>query len=163
MPGSALGSRRPNSAAALLGRRANPNNPFPLQYQFDAAWDSLDQWVRSGVPAPHAPHIAAVGDGTPTATILTDEYGNALGGVRSPAVDVPTATYYGTTAGPGTCLLLWGHWTPFSDAQLSQLYPSSSDYVQKVQSDVAALRADRWLTKEDAAAIVSQAQSAQIP
>jgi hypothetical protein len=140
-----------------------PNNPFPLEYQLNAAWDNLDQWVRAGVPAPHAPHISAVGDGTPAATILTDQYGNALGGVRSPAVDVPTATYYGTTAGPGTCTLLWGHWTPFSKAQLQQLYPSHNAYVQAVQSDVSSLRSGRWLTKEDAATIVSRAQSAPIP
>ncbi len=141
----------------------DPDNPFPLQYQLDAAFDNLDRWVRTGTPAPSAPHIAAIGDGTPTATILTDQYGNALGGVRSPYVDVPTATYYGTTAGAGTCLLLWGHYTPFTSSQLQQLYPSHNTYVQQVQTDTNKLLAGRWLTQEDATAIINQAQAAPIP
>jgi hypothetical protein len=140
-----------------------PDNPFPLQYQLDAAFDNLDRWVRTGTPAPHAPHIDAVGDGTPAATILTDQDGNALGGVRSPAVDVPTATYYGTTPGGGTCLLLWGHYTPLTSDRLHQLYPTHAAYVSKVQTDAAALLKGRWLTKEDATAIVSEAKSSAIP
>jgi hypothetical protein len=140
-----------------------PNNTFPLQYQLDAAFQNLDQWVRNGISAPHAPHIAAVGDGTAAATILTDQYGNALGGVRSPYVDVPTATYYGTTPGGGTCMLLWGHYTPFTSDQLAQLYPTHASYVSAVQADTNNLVAGRWLTQEDAAAIVREAQAAVVP
>jgi hypothetical protein len=140
-----------------------PNNPFPLQYALDASFQSLDRWVRDGTPPPRAPHIDAVGDGTPAATILTDEFGNALGGVRSPYVDVPTATYYGTTAGPGTCLLLWGHYTPFAHSQLRQLYPTHSDYVRKIEEDAAGLRAAGWLTAEDAEKVVREARNADVP
>jgi hypothetical protein len=119
--------------------------------------------VRTGVPAPRAPHITAIGDGTPAATILTDEHGNALGGVRSPAVDVPTATYYGTTPGGGTCMLLWGSYKPFSTAQLQRLYTSHDAYVGQVTADVNALLNERWLTPEDAAEITSTARAASIP
>jgi hypothetical protein len=140
-----------------------PLNPFPLEYQLNAAYDNLDAWVRTGVPAPHAPHMTAIGDGTPAATIVTDEYGNALGGVRSPAVDVPTATYYGTTAGGGTCLLLWGSYEPFTNEQLQRLYPSHDAYVRQVEADVHTLLDERWLTREDAAAITSAAQAAPVP
>ena len=140
-----------------------PNNTFPLQYQLDAAFQNLDQWVRNGIPGPHAPHIAAVGAGTPAATILTDQYGNALGGVRSPYVDVPTATYYGTTPGGGTCMLLWGHYMPFTSDQLAQLYPTHASYVSAVQADANNLLAGRWLTQEDAAAIIREAQTAVVP
>jgi hypothetical protein len=140
-----------------------PLNPFPLEYQLNAAFDSLDAWVRTGVPAPRAPHITAIGDGTPAATILTDEHGNALGGVRSPAIDVPTATYYGTTPGGGTCMLLWGSYKPFSTAQLQRLYTSHDAYVGQVTADVNALLNERWLTPEDAAEITSTARAASIP
>jgi hypothetical protein len=140
-----------------------PLNPFPLQYAFDASWDALDKWVRFGTPAPHAPHMTAVGDGTPAATLVTDQYGNAEGGVRSPYVDVPTATYYGTTPGGGTCMLLWGSYRPFSESQLQQLYPTHDAYVSLVEQDVAGLQAQRWLTAEDAAQIVAEAKAAHIP
>ena len=140
-----------------------PLNPFPLEYQLNAAFDNLDTWVRTGVPAPQASHMTAIGDGTPAATILTDEYGNALGGVRSPAVDVPTATYYGTAPGGGTCLLLWGHYEPFTASQLQRLYTSHDAYVTEVKADVHTLLNERWLTREDAAAITSAAQAAPVP
>jgi hypothetical protein len=138
-------------------------NPFPLQYLIDGAFDNLDRWVTSGTPPPFAPHIEAVGDGTPAATIVDDHYGNALGGLRNPYVDVPIGTYYGTTPGPGTCALLWGHWTPFSQTELKQLYPTESAYVTEIKNDVAALLAHRFLTSEDAAAVIQQAESAGVP
>src|SRR5207237_1052492 len=140
-----------------------PLNPFPLQYALDSAFASLDAWVRDGTPPPRAPHIEAVGDGTPAATILTDEYGNALGGVRSPYVDVPIATYEGTTPGPGTCMLLWGNWKPFDHARLAQLYPTHGDYVRRVKRDAVALRAQRWLTSDDAASVIREARRAAVP
>jgi hypothetical protein len=114
-------------------------NPFPLRYFMDGAFDNLDRWVTAGTPPPYASHIEAVGDGTPAATIVNDQYGNALGGLRNPYVDVPIGTYYGTTPGTGTCTLLWGHWTPFSQARLQQLYPTHADYVRLVKNDVSSL------------------------
>ena len=138
-------------------------NPFPLQYFMDSAFGNLDRWVNTGTPPPFAPHIEAVGDGTPAATIVDDQYGNALGGLRNPYVDVPIGTYYGTTPGGGTCTLLWGHWTPFSQGELQQLYPTSSDYVDKVKDDVANLLDNRFLTREDAAAVIQQAENAGVP
>ena len=94
---------------------------------------------------------------------MDDQYGNALGGLRNPYVDVPIGTYYGTTAGSGTCELLWGHWTPFSQSQLQQLYPTHQSYVTAVQNDVDGMLADRLLTSADAAAIIEQAQDAAVP
>jgi hypothetical protein len=141
----------------------NNLNPFPLQYVMDGAFANLDQWVRRGTPPPHANHITAIGDGTPAATIQTDQYGNALGGARTPYVDVPIGTYYGTSLGSGTCELLWGHWAPFNSSQLQQMYPTHADYVQQVQEDVTRLLAAGWLTPADAAQIIAQAKGAAVP
>jgi hypothetical protein len=138
-------------------------NPFPLQYFMDAGFDNLDRWVNQGKPPPYAPLIDAVGAGTPAATIVDDQYGNALGGLRNPYVDVPIGTYYGTTPGSGTCELLWGHWTPFSESQLEQLYPTHADYVQEVTDDTDSLLAQGLVTSVDAGAIIAQARSADVP
>ncbi len=129
----------------------------------DGAFDNLDRWVTAGTPPPLARHIEAIGDGTAAATVVNDSYGNALGGLRNPYVDVPIGTYYGTTAGAGTCTLLWGHWTPFSHSQLQQLYPTHQSYVTQIQTDVAGLLDNRFLTSADAAAIIQQAQNATVP
>jgi hypothetical protein len=140
-----------------------PINPFPLQYVMDGAVESLDRWVRLGIAPPAAPHITATGDGTPAATISNDQYGNAQGGVRTPYVDVPIATYYGTTAGPGTCTLLWGHWAPFSRARLATLYPTHAAYTTPVRDEANRLTKEHWLTRQDAALIVAEAERANVP
>ena len=138
-------------------------NPFPLQYFMDAAFDNLDRWVRDNIAPPKVPLIKAVGRGTPAATMVTDQYGNALGGLRNPYISVPIGTYYGTTPGGGTCELLWGHWTPFSTTRLKQLYPTHRRYVDLVTRNAAGLLSKRLLTSEDAAAVVDQAAAADVP
>ena len=141
----------------------DPINPVPLQYVMDGAVENLDRWVRRGIAPPAAPHITAAGDGTPGATIVNDQYGNAQGGVRTPYVDVPIATYYGTTPGPGTCTLLWGHWAPFNPAQLATLYPTHAAYVTPVKDEANRLAEEHWLTRQDAALISAEAQRANVP
>ena len=76
---------------------------------------------------------------------------------------MPIGTYYGTTPGTGTCTLLWGHWTPFSQTELRQLYPTHSDYVARVTEDVTGLLANGFLTRGDAASVIQQAQNAKVP
>ena len=91
-----------------------PLMEFPvMRYVVNAAFANLDRWVRDGTPAPRAERVAVKNGGTPQAAIATDEFGNAIGGVRSPYLDVPTATYYASTPGPGTCGNL-GHKDAFS-------------------------------------------------
>jgi len=80
--------------------------------------------------------------------VQRDSLGNALGGVRSPALDVPTARYYARMSGPAICEL-WGYREPFGSAQLKSLYPTHEDYVSKVRGSVAELVANRWLTARD--------------
>ena len=86
---------------------------FPImRYTMDAAFDALDQWVRKGIPAPHADRIAVNNGGTPQAAFMTDRFGNTVGGVRSAYLDVPTATYYANSPGPQVCNNL-GRSVPF--------------------------------------------------
>ena len=134
-------------------------NNFPLQYPLDGAFANLIRWVRDGVPAPSAPRIETSASGA----IVDDSNGNALGGVRTPYVDVPTETYYGTTPGTGTCEALWGHDVPFAAYYLKSLYPTHSDYVAKVLADTKQLVSERWLTPQDGQAIDNQAERSRVP
>ncbi len=136
---------------------------FPLQYPLDAALVSLYRWAERGIPAPTASRIQVSDPTSATATVVTDQYGNALGGVRTPAVDVPVATYYGTTPGTGTCQVLWGHQDRLASYVLRSLYPTHRDYVDKVRASVTSLVADRWLTRADGRAIVAAARRAHVP
>ena len=56
-------------------------------YVLQAAIASLNNWVRTGEPAPAAPSIDLT-DGDPPELDL-DEHGLAKGGVRTPWLDVP--------------------------------------------------------------------------
>jgi hypothetical protein len=56
----------------------------------DAALADLQKWITQGVPAPSGNPIAT----TPVFNIVErDQYGNALGGIRLPGIQVPTETY----------------------------------------------------------------------
>jgi Alpha/beta hydrolase domain len=134
-------------------------NNFPLQYPMDGAFANLIRWVRTGVPAPDIALITTNSSGE----IETDANGNALGGLRTPYVDVPTETYYGTTPGTGTCESLWGHDEPFANYYLKTLYPTHSDYVSKVSQDVSKLVGQDYLTATDGRQIVAQAARSRVP
>ena len=65
----------------------------------------------------------------PDGSIEKDQFGIDAGGVSSPAVDVPTATYYDTNVplpgDRGFCSnTTVGHVVPFSMAELKALYPT---------------------------------------
>jgi len=120
-----------------------------MTYALDAAFASLTRWVRDGVPAPRAERIAVAEGGTPQARVLVDLYGNAVGGVRSPYVDVPTATYYTSSTGQGLCANL-AHADVFDWAKLEMMYGSSRGYAARVAASADRLVKERWLTESDA-------------
>jgi hypothetical protein len=114
-----------------------------LVYAFDMAFSNLDAWSR-GTAAPKAPRIA-IKDGA----LDRDEFGNGKGGVRNVYVDVPTASYFNTTPGPGTCREL-GYDVGYDWQKLESLYGNYSNYAKKLNASVDQLVKDRWLTESDA-------------
>jgi hypothetical protein len=114
-----------------------------MSYAFNAAFDNLEKWARTGTPAPRATSIE-LKDGA----VALDQFGNGLGGVRSPYVDVPVAAYTTTSPGPSTCREL-GHKIPFDAARMSVLYSSDKVYADKVAQSVDRLVKERWLSEAD--------------
>jgi hypothetical protein len=125
------------------------------QYTLNAAFANLDRWVRAGTPPPRAEPIRVTGGGTPQASIAKDEFGNATGGVRSPYVDVPTATYVPNSPGQAICRNI-GHKISFDWSRLESLYGSSRNYAAKVSEVVDRLVRERWLTESDARRMKSE-------
>ncbi len=119
-----------------------------MTYALDAAFANLTRWVRDGVPAPRAERVAVENGGTPEARIVLDQVGNAVGGVRSPFVDVPVATYRTNSGGPGLCRNL-AHEEAFDWARLEEMYGSARDYATQVSESVDRLVQARWLTESD--------------
>lgn len=127
---------------------------FPYEYFFNAAAINLKLW-SAGVTPPYADRY--VYDGT---TIVRDEYGNAVGGLRSPYVDVPISTYAMPTG--GVCPFI-GRRIPFSADLLSELYKSHGDYVNQVSKNTQELLKQRFFLPMDASKIKVEAAHADVP
>ncbi len=134
-----------------------PRSRFPSSIHFNALFENLDLWVREGIAPPSANPIEVV-NGQP----LTDAFGNLLGGLRSPYVDVPTSTWNGSSTGASFCFIA-GHEIPFDSARLHQLYPNHGDYVTKVVQSTRQLESQRFLTPRDAREIIKEAAQFKAP
>jgi hypothetical protein len=134
-----------------------PRSRFPSSIHFNAAFRNLDLWVRHGLAPPHADPIV-VENGAP----VLDRFGNVTGGLRSPYVDVPTSTWFGSSTGASFCFIA-GHERPFDQALLEQLYPTHGAYVRAVVRNVGRLVADRFLTLADGLRLIREAAEADVP
>jgi len=128
---------------------AIPLSTHPLlKYAFSGVVYNLDQWIRKGTAPPKAELIGVKDAGTPQAALVTDEFGNGVGGVRSPYVDAPTASYFGASPGPGTCREL-GHSVAFDAARIKSLYGDPKQYAAKVTQSVDRAVKEHYFTEAD--------------
>jgi hypothetical protein len=149
------------NAAASLVSGCGDINSGPQHWVEQAAISALAAWLRDGgAPASAQPlSMNDAGDG-----VVRDSLGNALGGVRTAAVDVPIAAYSGQSASSASLLcVFFGQTTPFTATQLSALYPTHDDYVSKVTAATASAQKAGVILEADAPAIAAEAQSAPVP
>jgi hypothetical protein len=123
--------------------------PSLIGLVYNASFASLDQWARKGIPAPRAPRIELRDAGTPQASFITDKYGHGLGGVRTPFIDVPDATYSTNSPGPGVCREM-GRKAVFDPVKILEIYGSRRNYANRFAGTVDRLVKERWLTESDA-------------
>ena len=161
----AVGAAEENGSASCEPFEVEDSD-FPIHYHFDAGWRTLHAWVASGTAAPRAERLqlkeTAVDNFDPAESFRVDEHGNALGGIRSPHVDVPTARWVGAKNTDFSCMF-YGYKLPFDKDKLSELYPGQADYVARVTQSARALQAEGWLTREGADELIARAQERDIP
>jgi hypothetical protein len=134
-------------------------NFLPWQPVAAAAAVHLERWIVEGTTPPPVAPISVVGD---PPTIRRDEHGNALGGVRLPDVEVPTATVTGFGDGGGLMELL-GSRLPFSREKLHALYETHDVYVAKVKR-AATEAVDAGVILQGAAErMIALAEEAAVP
>jgi hypothetical protein len=128
------------------------------RYVMDAALAQLNHWALSGVPAARPPLIK-IRNGQ----YMTDKFGNAVGGLRTPAVQVPVATLtgLGNTGNNPLCFLL-GTTTPLTNGQLAKLYPNHAVYVLAVEHAAAQDVRAGFLLPGDALQIDAAAAASEI-
>ncbi|WP_104179537.1 alpha/beta hydrolase domain-containing protein [Arthrobacter sp. B0490] len=134
-----------------------PRSRFPSSIFFNAALRNLDLWVREGVAPPRAEPIL-VRDGAP----VLDEFGNVQGGLRSPFLDAPTSTWFGTATGASFCFIA-GYERPLSQEVIDGLYRNHGAYVRAVKDSVRTLERQEFLTDYDARELARDAARSDIP
>ncbi|MAE95416.1 MAG: hypothetical protein CL910_12205 [Deltaproteobacteria bacterium] len=154
-----------------LGKpNTSADGPVFGSYLLNAMWASLDGQVRSGRTPPHGELMVVDGAGA----LVRDGRGNALGGIRLPAIEVPIAAYTGNnvvnpTTVPGFLqpllglfCFLTGTVTDFDHATLATLYQDNDDYARKVKIAAQELRAEGFLLKRSVDQIIADAEAADI-
>jgi alpha/beta hydrolase family protein len=136
---------------------ATPINSGPQQhYVSQAALAQLDSWVRGEAAPPEAARLELTADG---GAFAADQHGIALGGVRTPWVDVPVAVLSGLgQEGGAGFTFLFGTTRPFSAEQLEHLYPGGRvSYLEQFGESLDRAVDRGFILEADAAEIRSLA------
>ncbi len=132
----------------MIGRTDSPVNAGPQQhYVSEAALAHLVRWSQGGEPPPMAPRLAVDEAGT---GFHTDEHGLAVGGIRTPWVEVPTAVMAGLGQSGESFAMLFGRTEPFDDVTLKALYPGGKgEYLKRFEASLDAAIAAGFILDDD--------------
>ena len=127
---------------------------------YEAAIRHLHLWIRDGVEPPRMPRVEMKA-GDPNPEVVRDEHGNALGGIRLPDLEAPTASHSGFgTQREGTRFgFLYGAATDFDSEQLAALYPDSERYLDAWNAALKSLVEQGMILPEDAPAMRQRAEA----
>lgn len=146
-----------NDACGPVGEYGDvlSRNRVPLSHVVSAAVHHLKAQIEDGIAPPHAPALELAEAGSED-MIARDENGNALGGIRLAAIEVPTARANGVEcSSPGV-------WEPFSDERLAELYPSHDDYIAQVRAVVESNIANGFILAPDGEETIAEAEASVI-
>jgi len=108
-------------------------------------WHNMYAWIEQGVPMPTAPRLQR--DPKAPDGVARDSHGNALGGLRTPWVEVPDAIYLAKFSEKNP---LRAGMRPFNDEKMKALYGSRERYLQLVNEKIDRMAKSRWIMPEDA-------------
>jgi hypothetical protein len=113
----------------------------PVQW---AMWANMDEWLEKGTPMPSTEPCQR--DPNAPDGLARDRFGNVLGGLRLPWLDVPDAQYTGIIHENNP---LEGGMKPFSEARMKELYGSREAYLAKVDERLQQMARERLILAED--------------
>lgn len=130
-------------------------NDIQLAYYVNSSLEWLHNWAVSGVEPP----VSSLIDRNQDGSVSKDEHGNATGGLRSPYIDVPIATYHPNAIADSSQIdqsvgNVNGSMSYFDQEKLSTLYKNADDYLLKFKESVDGQLESGWLVKEDASRMV---------
>jgi hypothetical protein len=138
-----------------------PINTGPASFVLNAAFYQLNRWVTEGVEPPRADRLQVV---WPFPVVFgTDAHGNVLGGIRTPAVDVPVAKLSGQAgAGGNLFCFLFGTTAPFTPDKLASLYPDHFQFVGRWMLATVAAWEKGFITTQDGRDLITAAFQSDI-
>ncbi len=149
------------AAISVLGC-TSPVNTGPQHTVVQAAFAAFNKWLDDGTPPPSPPRFTLSSTNPPALALAAN--GNVIGGVRTPAVDVPVATLTGTAApGANAICSLFGQTIPFSPATLTSLYQTKSNYIAKYTASLNKAIKAGFVLAADRSALLAQAEAVQFP
>lgn len=178
-PGTLTNREQYRRRGATVGRDqiVEPRSRARMDLIARAVFASLDRWVRDGTAPPRADRFAFDPDAPPgphdSRPLRRDRFGNAVGGIRTPWVEVPVARYRPhSTPVPEGCrpspwmpmtdphAIAWmiGNAVPLEAADLAALYSSPEDYLTRYAASCAALCRQGFLLWEDMETLMAEAQ-----
>jgi Alpha/beta hydrolase domain len=90
----------------------------------------------------------------------SDEYGIALGGIRTPSVDVPVATLSGEAPADASHLCnRFGISVPFDDTRRASLYPTRNAYLDAFDEALDRAVASGFMRAADREAFAAEARA----
>lgn len=139
-----------------------PVNSGPHHEVAQAALHALVRWVAEGAPPPSAPPLELAGTSPPV--LARDQFGNALGGVRTPPLDVPIATLSGEPPeGASALCSLFGSTVPFDGPTLRRLYGDEGGYVAAYEAALDAALAASFILPPDRPALLATTRAFAFP
>lgn len=160
-------------AVPALLKCEQPINAGPQHFISNAAYAALNRWITEAVPPATAARLRVDASGK---GYEVDGHGNALGGIRTPYVDVPIArlsglgqTFRGGQQGGiedvrerDSFCLLFGSTRLFDASKLKTLYPTHAAYVNAVAASADLAVSQGFLLPPDAALIKKAAQQSTV-
>lgn len=138
-------------AAKIAGCDGNGSS-FPMSAFVRAALLQLFRWAEDDLAPPRAPRIALEIDDT-VAEAAVDPFGNAVGGVPSPFLNVPIARYE-VHATPGPLCKLAGREVPLPPEVLSERYGDVDAYLVEFSASLDATVQAGFLLADDRAELL---------
>lgn len=147
--------------AHLLGCD-RPVNSGPHHEVAQAALHALVRWVAEGVPPASAPPLELTSVSPPV--LARDRFGNALGGVRTPVLDVPVTTLSGEPPeGANVLCSLFGSTVPLDAPTLRHLYGDDRGYVAAYETALDKAVAAGFILPADRPALLARARAFEFP
>ena len=147
--------------AGFLGC-TTPVNSGPQHEVAQAAFVSFLRWVDHGTQPP-SPEPFTRSSANPV-TLALDAHGNVVGGVRTPAVEVPVSTLSGAPpTGSSELCGLFGSTVSFTPETLVARYGSEAGYVAAYTTALDRAIATGYLRSADRRALLDQAGQVAFP